>query len=101
MRPIAIFRFSPTEGPAYFADWLDARGIAWQLVALDEGASVPDDPRAFAGIGLMGGPMSVNDELPWSAPLVGAVARGRRQRAFPSSATASADSCWRRRWVRR
>ena len=50
MRPIAIFRFSRTEGPAYFADWLDARGFAWQLVALDEGAPVPVDPRAFAGI---------------------------------------------------
>ena len=69
MRPIAIFRFSRTEGPAYFADWLDARGLAWQLVALDEGAPMPVDPRAFAGIALMGGPMSVNDGLPWQAPL--------------------------------
>lgn len=69
MRPIAIFRFSRTEGPAYFADWLDARGLRWQLVALDEGAAVPDDPRAFAGIGMMGGPMSANDDLVWNAPL--------------------------------
>jgi len=69
MRPVAIFRFSPTEGPAYFADWLDARGLPWQLVALDAGAAVPADPRAFAGIGMMGGPMSVNDGLPWVAPL--------------------------------
>jgi GMP synthase-like glutamine amidotransferase len=70
MRPVAIFRFSPTEGPAYLADWLDARGIAWQLIALDEGAAVPEDPRAFAGIGMMGGPMSANDPLPWNAPLL-------------------------------
>ena len=69
MRPIAIFRFFPTEGPAYFADWLDARGLPWQLVPLDEGAAVPADPRAFAGIGMMGGPMSVNDGLAWTAPL--------------------------------
>jgi GMP synthase-like glutamine amidotransferase len=69
VRPIAIFRFSRTEGPAYFADWLDARGLAWQLVAFDEGAVVPADPRAFAGIALMGGPMSVNDSLPWIAPV--------------------------------
>ena len=26
---------------------------------------MPVDPRAFAGIALMGGPMSVNDSLPW------------------------------------
>lgn len=69
MRPVAIFRFSPTEGPAYFADWLDARGLPWQLFALDAGVAVPADPRAFAGIGMMGGPMSVNDGLPWVAPL--------------------------------
>ena len=69
MRDVAIFRFSPTEGPAYFADWLDARGIGRRLVALDEGASVPADPRAFAGIAMMGGSMSVNDPLPWVGPL--------------------------------
>ena len=69
MLPIAVFRFSPTEGPAHFAEWLDARGLPWQLVAIDRGDAVPDDPRAFAGIGMMGGPMSVNDALPWIAPL--------------------------------
>jgi len=69
VRPVAIFRFSPTEGPAYFADWLDAQRVPWQLVALDEGAGVPGDPRAFAGIAMMGGPMSVNDGLAWTAPL--------------------------------
>jgi len=69
MRPIAIFCFSPTEGPAYFVDWLDAHGLPWEIIALDEGAAVPGDVRAFAGIGLMGGPMSVNDGLPWIAPL--------------------------------
>ncbi len=68
-RPVAIFRFSPTEGPAYFADWLDAHGIRWQTIAVDEGAPVPADARAFAGIAMMGGPMSVNDALPWIDPL--------------------------------
>ncbi|MET0919199.1 MAG: type 1 glutamine amidotransferase [Burkholderiales bacterium] len=82
MRPIAIFRFSRTEGPAYFADWLDARGLAWQLVPLDEGAPMPVDPRAFAGIALMGGPMGVNDGLHWQAPL-GALLRAAVDREIP------------------
>jgi GMP synthase-like glutamine amidotransferase len=69
MRAVAILRFSPTEGPAYFADWLDAHRIGWTLVPIDAGAGVPADARAFAGIGMMGGPMSVNDPLPWIAPL--------------------------------
>jgi GMP synthase-like glutamine amidotransferase len=69
MLPIAVFRFSPTEGPAHFAAWLDRRGLPWQLVAIDRGDAVPGDPTAFSGIGMMGGPMSVNDALPWIAPL--------------------------------
>lgn len=69
MRPIAIFRFSPTEGPGYFAEWLDARRMPWTIVALDAGAPVIADSRAYAGIAMMGGPMSVNDDLPWVAPL--------------------------------
>jgi GMP synthase-like glutamine amidotransferase len=69
MLPIAVFRFSPTEGPAHFAAWLDRRGLPWQLVAVDRGDAVPGDPTAFSGIGMMGGPMSVNDALPWIAPL--------------------------------
>ena len=70
MRPVAIFRFSETEGPGHFSEWLDARGVPYRLVALDQGESVPADPRAFSGIGMMGGPMSANDELPWNAPLL-------------------------------
>jgi GMP synthase-like glutamine amidotransferase len=69
MRPVAVLRFSPTEGPAYFAEWLDRRGIAWNVVPLDAGAGVPADPRAYAGIAMMGGPMSVNDNDPWVAPV--------------------------------
>jgi GMP synthase-like glutamine amidotransferase len=69
MLPVAVFRFSPTEGPGHFADWMDARGVPWRLIALDEGEAVPADPRAFAGIGMMGGPMSVNDDLAWKAPM--------------------------------
>jgi GMP synthase-like glutamine amidotransferase len=68
MRDVAILRFSRTEGPAYFADWLDTRDIRWRLIAIDEGAAIPTDSRAFAGIAMMGGPMGVNDSLPWIAP---------------------------------
>jgi GMP synthase-like glutamine amidotransferase len=70
MQPVAIFRFSPTEGPGHFGDWLDAQGLPRRLIALDEGEAVPADPRAFSGIAMMGGPMSANDPLPWNAPLL-------------------------------
>jgi GMP synthase-like glutamine amidotransferase len=70
MQPVAIFRFSPTEGPGYLAQWLDAHGLARRLIAVDEGQAVPADARAFSGIAMMGGPMSANDPLPWNAPLL-------------------------------
>jgi GMP synthase-like glutamine amidotransferase len=70
MQPVAIFCFSPTEGPGHFAEWIDAHGLARRLIALDEGDPVPTDPRGFSGIAMMGGPMSANDDLPWSAALL-------------------------------
>ena len=71
MLPVAVFRFSPTEGPAHFADWMDAHALPWQLFALDQGVAVPEHSSAFAGIGIMGGPMAAYDPLPWIAPISG------------------------------
>lgn len=68
MKPVAIFRHSPGEGPGYFATFLDAHSVPWELHRTDEGQAVPADPAAFSGLCFMGGPMSVNDDLPWIAP---------------------------------
>lgn len=68
MKPVAIFRHSPGEGPGYFATFLEAHSVPWQLHKSDEGEAVPSDPTAFSGLCFMGGPMSVNDDLPWIAP---------------------------------
>ena len=80
MKPVVVFRHAPTEGPGYFATFLDERRIAWRLVKLDEGEAVPQDAAAFAGLAFMGGPMSANDDLPWTPPALAlirdAVARG-------------------------
>jgi GMP synthase-like glutamine amidotransferase len=70
MKSVAIFRFSPTEGPGRLAEWLDAHGLPRRLIAIDEGEAVPADAREFSGLVLMGGPMSANDDLPWNAPLL-------------------------------
>lgn len=80
MKPVAIFRHAKTEGPGHFATFLEAHRIAFRLVKLDEGEPVPASSAAFAGLGFMGGPMSANDELPWTQPVLAlmrdAVARG-------------------------
>ena len=38
------------------------------MIKVDAGEAVPADPRAFSGFAFMGGPLSVNDDLPWIAP---------------------------------
>lgn len=65
MKPIAIFRHAPTEGPGHFASFLDARNLPWKIIAVDAGEAVPVSPDAYSGLVFMGGPMSVNDDLPW------------------------------------
>lgn len=70
LKPIAVFRHSASEGPGYFATFLDAHRIPWALIRIDAGDSVPASPQAFGGLCFMGGPMSANDDLPWIAPLL-------------------------------
>jgi GMP synthase-like glutamine amidotransferase len=74
MKPIAIFRHAPSEGPGYFASTLERKAIAWRLVPLDAGHAVPRSARGFAGLVFMGGPMSVNDDLPWIVPALKLIA---------------------------
>jgi GMP synthase-like glutamine amidotransferase len=69
MKPVAIFRHSPTEGPGYFAIFLEQHGIPWTLIAIDEGQAVPATAENYSGLCFMGGPMSVNDPLPWISPV--------------------------------
>lgn len=70
MKPIAIFRHAVSESPGYLAEFLDARSLPWQLVRIDAGEAVPDDANQFSGLVFMGGPMSVNDPLPWINPVL-------------------------------
>jgi GMP synthase-like glutamine amidotransferase len=65
MKPIAIFRHSPGEGPGYFATFLDRHSLPWTLFKVDEGIVLPPTSEEFSGLCFMGGPMSVNDALPW------------------------------------
>ncbi|MEO8343027.1 MAG: type 1 glutamine amidotransferase [Gallionella sp.] len=70
MKPIAIFRHAHTEGPGYLGTFLDARTIPWQLIAIDAGDAVPSSVSDYSALVFMGGPMSVNDDLPWIAPVL-------------------------------
>ncbi|MDH5480606.1 MAG: type 1 glutamine amidotransferase, partial [Nitrosomonas sp.] len=42
--------------------------IPWQLIKIDAGEEPPASIDSFSGLVFMGGPMSVNDDLPWIEP---------------------------------
>ena len=75
MKPVAIFRHFPIEGPGYLATFLDSHSIPWQLVKIDAGEMPPASTDHFSGLVFMGGPMSVNDDLPWIAPALALIQR--------------------------
>ena len=65
MKPVAIFRHTESEGPGHIAAFLERNRVPHILVRVDAGEAVPASPEAYAGLVFMGGPMSVNDDLPW------------------------------------
>ena len=67
MNPVLIIRHTVTEGAGYFSEFLDRYAIPWQLLRIDTGDALPDILNGYSGLCLMGGPMSVNDDLPWIA----------------------------------
>jgi GMP synthase-like glutamine amidotransferase len=69
VKSVIICRYAPTEGPGYFASYLTAHQVPWRTVKLDEGEVLPP-VHDIAGLAMMGGPMSVNDDLPWIEPML-------------------------------
>ena len=65
MRPLTIFRHIGCEGPGYLADVLERQDIPYRIIRVDHNQPVPDSIEDTAGLVFMGGPMSVNDPLPW------------------------------------
>ncbi len=68
MLPVLIVRHTATEGAGYFSEFLDHHAIPWELLRIDIGDALPATLNGYSGLCLMGGPMSVNDDLPWIAP---------------------------------
>jgi GMP synthase-like glutamine amidotransferase len=65
MKPVAIFRHIPIEGPGYLAEFLTDQQIPYNLIRIDEHDTIPTNPQEYSGLVFMGGSMSVNDDLPW------------------------------------
>ncbi len=62
---VVIVRHVAGEGPGYLADFLDRHRIRWRLIRIDRREVLPERLGDIPGLVFMGGPMSVNDNLPW------------------------------------
>ena len=65
MKPVRIFRHEDWIQPGRVTEYLDARGIAWELVRIDQGDPVPRRVDDISGLVFLGGTMSVNDGYSW------------------------------------
>lgn len=65
MKPVCIFRHARSEGAGYLGTFLEQNAIPWCEVRIDLGEIMPPSAKSFSGLVFMGGPMSVNDNLPW------------------------------------
>ncbi|MDR5170483.1 type 1 glutamine amidotransferase [Methylobacillus flagellatus] len=80
MKPVMIVQFSASEGPGHLGDYLVNEHIPFQVLRIDRGEALPADIHAYSGLAMMGGPMSVNDDLPWIPPLLALVREAVAQR---------------------
>jgi GMP synthase-like glutamine amidotransferase len=62
--PVLICKNISTEGPGTIADYLKGKRAAYTTVDLARGDAIPDT-RRFDALVMMGGPMSVNDDIPY------------------------------------
>jgi GMP synthase-like glutamine amidotransferase len=65
MKPIRIFRHEDWINPGRVAEYLDAKGIPWELVRIDQGDAIPERVDDVSGLVFLGGTMSVNDGYGW------------------------------------
>lgn len=67
MKPVYIFRHQEYEGPGFFQEILHRHKIPYRSFFIDQGDSLPQGISECSALVFMGGPMSVNDNLPWIA----------------------------------
>jgi GMP synthase-like glutamine amidotransferase len=70
IKPVIVFKNVAHEGPGYLGDFLTQQNIPWQIINTNEVGALPASIVNYSGVVIMGGPMSVNDDLPWIAPLL-------------------------------
>ena len=80
MLPIAIVQHDADDGPSYFATWLSARGLDFELFRMFDAPTLPADLSAYSGLCMLGGPMSANDPLPYYPQLFAQIGEAVQRR---------------------
>jgi GMP synthase (glutamine-hydrolysing) len=62
VKPVAVLQYYAQDGIGFFGEHLRTRGVAMRVFDLFNGHRAPRSLEAFAGLCLLGGPMSVNDD---------------------------------------
>jgi GMP synthase-like glutamine amidotransferase len=62
MRPVLVIEHTEGDGPGHFGEWLAARGRPMALLRVHAGDAVPRAVDGYAGLCVLGGPMSANDD---------------------------------------
>jgi len=62
---ILVLQHLDIEPPALIGETLREAGCTLETVRPDRGKPAPTSPDGYAGVLVMGGPMSANDDLPW------------------------------------
>ena len=63
MKPVLVLQHQPNDGPAYLATWLHGQGLLLELWQAHSGEPLPESVAAYAGLAVLGGAMSANDDL--------------------------------------
>lgn len=64
MKPVLVLQHMDSDGPGYLATWLHARGVSFEVFNTAAGRDFPGTIDGYRALAVLGGEMSVNDELP-------------------------------------
>lgn len=63
MKPVLILQNQTTDHPTYLTTWLKQQNIPHEIINSQSGQQFPDSIEPYAGLAVMGGSMSANDQL--------------------------------------
>ena len=63
MKPVLVVEHLARDGPGHFGEWLARHGIAARCVRVHAGDAVPPNTAGLSGLCVLGGDISVNDDL--------------------------------------